>query len=284
MTIELSAAAAAAGRRPAGRAACRRAAPEGRALRVVLHLSRAARGRARCADQDAVAVAAGARAAAGRTTTTWRRCRRASRAGATTAWQLPVIDDGDLAGTSAAGLVRAVAELSGGSARGDPGRRAVGGRDGHRMLRIAPAEQRGRVVLNIGHRRCSGARGRRCRPARAIWTTGDDSGGPPAEWQVGHFTGCWGAIRGQRRHAGRDRRHLSRRWVGTACHLQPIERVAASLRRDGHAHPGGALVIVPSRARRGRLARAGGAGLHHRGLGQRQPGRARRLTLATAAA
>jgi hypothetical protein len=90
--------------------------------------------------------------------------------------------------------------------------------------------------------------------------TGDDSLGPDAEWQVGHFAGCLGAIRGA---AGTlvvvADTYATLGWNGV--HLQPIERVAASLRRDALPSSGGALVIVPSARGEAVQATLAGAGL-----------------------
>lgn len=173
--------------------------------------------------------------------------------------ELPVIDDGDLAGTSAAGLVRAVGVLSVGAQTALP----VAGPWQPDMvaglLGIAAAEEQASVVLNLATGVLWGSRP----PLLALLgylATGDDSLGPAADWQVGHFTGCLGAIRGA---AGTlvlvADTYASLGWNGI--HLQPIERVAASLRRDALTSSGGALLIVPSAAADRVGAALGSAGL-----------------------
>ena len=173
--------------------------------------------------------------------------------------ELPVIDDGDLAGTSAPGLVRAVSALSDGAQTALPVAGPWEPATVTELLRIAAAERLAGVVLNLATGALWGSRP----PLSALLgylATGDDSPGPAADWQVGHFTGCLGAIRGA---AGTlvviADTYASLGWNGI--HLQPVERVAASLRRDALPTSGGALVIVPS-ARAGAVGAAlGSAGL-----------------------
>lgn len=158
--------------------------------------------------------------------------------------QLPVTDNPEVAGTAAAGLVRAVDELSGGSHTAVP---VAGPWDGHtvsELLAIASAEQEAAIVLNIATAVLWGSK-----PSLptllAYLEDGDDSAGPPPDWQVGHFTGCLGAIRGARGTLVIiSDTYPSLGW--NAVYLQPVERVAAALRRDHLPTDGGALVIVPS--------------------------------------
>jgi hypothetical protein len=158
--------------------------------------------------------------------------------------ELASTDDGDLAGTSAPGLVRAVAALSDGSQAAVPAAGPWRPATVAALLRIAAAEEQASIVLNPA----TGVLWHSRPPLSALLgylATGDDSVGPDAEWQVGHFTGCLGAIRGA---AGTlvvvADTYASLGWNGV--HLQPIERVGAALRRDGLPGAGGALVIVPA--------------------------------------
>jgi Family of unknown function (DUF6885) len=173
--------------------------------------------------------------------------------------ELPVIADGDLAGTSAPGLVRAVSALSGGTQTALPiaGPWQAGALD--ELLQIAAAEEQASVILNLATGALWGSRP----PLAALLgylATGDDSLGPAADWQVGHFTGCLGAIRGA---AGTlvlvADTYASLGWNGV--HLQPIERVAASLRRDALPTAGGALLVVPADRAESVGAALGAAGL-----------------------
>jgi hypothetical protein len=172
---------------------------------------------------------------------------------------LPVVDDADLSGTSAGGLVRAVSELSGGTRTALA---AAGPWDGaavSALLQIAAAQDEAAVVLNPATRFLWGSH-----PSLAVvlayLENGDHSAGPEPDWDVGHFTGCLGAIRGA---AGTlvvvADTYPSLGWNGV--HLQPVERVAASLGRDGMPTAGGALVIVPSDRADAVAATLGDAGL-----------------------
>jgi hypothetical protein len=148
----------------------------------------------------------------------------------------------EIAGTSAGGLVRAVAELS-------AGRRVAVGITGPwnaetlaRLLEIAGAEKDAALVLNVGTRWLWGSR-----PALSqllgYLETGDSDRGPEPDWAVGHFVGCLGVVRG-----ARGTLLLISDTYDTlglhGVHLQPIERVAAALRREGMT-PGGVLLMLP---------------------------------------
>ncbi|WP_407650862.1 DUF6885 family protein [Actinoplanes lobatus] len=74
--------------------------------------------------------------------------------------------------------------------------------------------------------------------------TGDDSDGPPPEWQVGHFVALYGTLTGERGTlvAVADT-YPSLGDNGRL--LQPASRVAAALARD-RPGTGGVLVVVAS--------------------------------------
>jgi hypothetical protein len=148
----------------------------------------------------------------------------------------------EIAGTSAGGLMRAVAELS-------AGRRVALGLTGpwsaetlERLLEIALAEKDAALVLNIGTRFFWGSHPT-VAELLAYLEAGDDTAGPGPDWAVGHFVGCLGVVLGAR---GRlliitdTYEALGLHGV----HLQPIERVAAALRREGMT-PGGVLLMLP---------------------------------------
>jgi uncharacterized protein DUF6885 len=158
--------------------------------------------------------------------------------------QLPVDDDPAAAGVSADGLVRAVAELSRGSRTAVPVAGPWDSRTTSELLTVASAEDEAAIVLNMATGVLWGSK-----PPLATLLGylehGDDSAGPPPDWHVGHFTGCLGAIRGARGTLVivADT-YPSLGW--NAVHLQPVERVAAALRREHLPTEGGALVVVPT--------------------------------------
>jgi hypothetical protein len=152
----------------------------------------------------------------------------------------------EIAGTSAGGLVRAVAELSG-------GRRVALGLTGPwtvetlaALLEISLAEKDAALVLNVGTRFFWGSRPS-VAELLAYLETGDDAAGPQPDWAVGHFVGCLGVVQG-----ARGRLLVISDTYATlglnGVHLQPIERVAAALRREGMT-PGGALLMLPGARR-----------------------------------
>jgi hypothetical protein len=157
---------------------------------------------------------------------------------------------GPIAGTSAGGLVRAVAELS-------AGRRVAVGLTGPwtadsvtHLLEIARAEKDAALVLNVGTRFFWGSRPTVAELLHYL-ETGDDGSGPGPDWSVGHFVGCLGTL-----HGARGTLAIITDTYETlglhGVHLQPIERVAAALARQGMT-PGGALLMLPG-ARRDAVA------------------------------
>jgi hypothetical protein len=148
----------------------------------------------------------------------------------------------EIAGTSAGGLVRAVAELS-------AGRRVAVGLTGpwnvgtlERLLEIAQDEKDAALVLNVGTRFFWGSRPS-VAELLAYLESGDDTAGPGPDWAVGHFVGCLGVV-----HGARGRLVIITDTYATlglrGVHLQPIGRVAAALGREGMT-PGGALLMLP---------------------------------------
>jgi hypothetical protein len=148
----------------------------------------------------------------------------------------------EIAGTSAGGLVRAVAELS-------AGRRVAVALTGpwtaatvDALLETAAAEKDAALVLNVGTRFFWGSRPSVAQ-LLAYLESGDAAAGPEPDWAVGHFVGCLGVVRG-----ARGALVLITDTYATlglhGVHLQPIERVAAALGREGMT-PGGALLMLP---------------------------------------
>ena len=158
----------------------------------------------------------------------------------------------EIAGTSAGGLVRAVAELSAGRrvAVAVRGPFTVGTVSS--LFELAQAERDAALVLNVGTRFLWGSRPTVAQLVRYL-ETGDDAEGPAPDWSVGHFVGCLGTLHGARGTLAvitDTYETLGLRGV----HLQPIERVAAALRREGMT-PGGVLLMLPG-ARRDALAKS----------------------------
>jgi hypothetical protein len=203
-------------------------------------------------DQDAVAQAAGGVLAPtihDEVLPAGQRGRRDYRL------ELPVGEDDASAGTSPAGLVRAVDELSGGSQAAVPVAGPWTAERVTQLLQAATSEPQAALVLNVATRFLWGSH-----PAPAdvvaYLETGDDAGGPQPDWDVGHYVGCLGAVRGPRGVMAIIADTYPVLGHG-AVYLQPRERLAAALRREGMA-PGGALVVLP--AERAGALRAGLAG------------------------
>ena len=146
--------------------------------------------------------------------------------------ELPVAGVGEPGGTSATGVARAVAELSGGALTVVP---ASGDWSGARLRalleRLAALEAPLTCIANL---RTGALWGTHPAPAEllAYLETGDAAAGPPAEWDVGHFVALLGLVAGRRgalvavadsyRSLGHD-----------GVHLQPAERVAEALGARG---------------------------------------------------
>jgi hypothetical protein len=165
--------------------------------------------------------------------------------------------DAEVAGTSAGGLIRAVAELSGGrrvalALRGPWSVETV-----EHLLAVAMSEKDAAVVLNVGTGFFWGSRPS-VAELLAYLESGDAGAGPAPDWAVGHFVGCLGTLRGARGTLA----IISDTYATLGLrgmHLQPIERLAAALGREGMT-PGGALLMLPGTRRdavSSTLARAG---------------------------
>ena len=186
--------------------------------------------------------------------------------------ELPVIDGrrpgGHLGAGPGAGGERAQRRRPDGASR----RRAVAA--GHGCRNAADRRRRGTGERRPepGHRRPLGLATAALGTAGTTWPRATIRWARRRTGRSGTSPAAWDAIRGA---AGTlvviADTYASLGWNGI--HLQPIERVAASLRRDMLPSSGGALLIVPS-ARAGAVGAAlGSAGLTVASLGQRQPGR-----------
>jgi hypothetical protein len=153
---------------------------------------------------------------------------------------LPTVADADLAGTAPAGLVRAVAEVSGGAVVAVPVRGPWSA--GTTAALLGVARERGAVpVANIGTGALWGSHPTAAQLA-AFLASGDDDG-PPADWDVGHFVGLLGTVAGDGGTlvvVGDTYRSLGLGGV----HLQPLARVAAAL--EGRGLRRGVLLVAPA--------------------------------------
>jgi hypothetical protein len=156
---------------------------------------------------------------------------------------VPIEHDEDRSGTAAGGLVRAVPELTGGERTAVPVAGPFTPETVDAVMAVARAEDDAALVLNVGTGKWWGSKPTAAQVV-AYLETGDPDIGPDSEWSVGHFVSCWGTVQGR----------AGTLWViadtypalgNGAVHVQPRERVAAALAREGMT-PGGVLVIVPS--------------------------------------
>jgi hypothetical protein len=155
--------------------------------------------------------------------------------------EIPTIEDSDVSGTTAAGLLHAIAELSDGTVGAVPlagpwNEETLGG-----LFDLA--ESLGRPVTLIANFATHHLWGSRAGVVQLLaYLTEGKQSGPPPDWRVGHFACVLGRVRGPRGtlYAVADT-YLSLGNRGV--HMQPQERLAAALeRRDMPA--GGMLVVA----------------------------------------
>jgi hypothetical protein len=153
----------------------------------------------------------------------------------------PLIDDGSVSGTNCAGVVAAIAELSGERLAAIPyagpwTAPAVGGM----FDLLATLSQPATLIANVATKHLWGGAPRADRLLDYLLDGVDD--GPPPDWDVGHFVcvvartrgpgGCLYAIADTYPSLGRG-----------GVHVQPPERLARALQRPQMA-PGGAIAVV----------------------------------------
>jgi hypothetical protein len=188
-------------------------------------------------DQDAVALAAGSIISGRRDAGTLpfdeqgRRDYRCS---------LPCIDDPAVSGTTPAGLVTAVAQLSGGQLAGIPytGPWTAGTLGG--LFEVAAALERPvTLVANLATRHLWGAHPRADQLLDQL--LGGEQDDPPADWDVGHFVCLIGRLRGPGGSLYGVADTYPSLGIG-GVHLQPEERLAAAIeRRD---RPAGGMIVI----------------------------------------
>jgi hypothetical protein len=152
--------------------------------------------------------------------------------------ELPTTEDPDRAGTLPEGVARAIAELSGGRLSAVPVRGPWSAEllDGVLDLAVQLGPE-ACAIANVATRHLWGSRPA---PAQVAAYLGDGTdAGPPADWDVGHFLGLLGRVRG----AG----HLvlvadTYPVLGfSGVHVQPLPRLVRGLQRDA-GERGGVLL------------------------------------------
>jgi hypothetical protein len=190
-------------------------------------------------DQDAVALAAGSIVSALADTSSLpdgERGRRDYRV------SLPLVEDSSISGTTAAGVVHAIEELSAGALGAIPysGPWTPGTLGGLFDL-VSAFERPVTLVCNFASRHLWGGR---ATPTQLLdYLLDGTQAGPPPDWDVGHFACLIGRVRGPGGSlygVADTYPSLGNRGV----HLQPAERLAAALeRRD---MPAGGMIVVSS--------------------------------------
>jgi uncharacterized protein DUF6885 len=203
-------------------------------------------------DQDAVAIAAGSvvsRLADPGVLPHGERGRRDYRL------QLPLVDDAKLSGTTAAGLVQAVHELSGGRLAAIPftgpwSAETLGG-----LFDAAAAlEHPVTLVANFATRYLWGSRA----GVNELldYLLEGTLGGPPPDWDVGHFACVVGRVSGP----GGSLYGIADTYPSLGSgglHMQPQERLAAALERPDM--PAGGMIAIGSAEDASTLRAAAGA-------------------------
>jgi hypothetical protein len=198
------------------------------------------------AGQEDVAVAAGTLLPSAGDAETWVPPGETNRVGY--GRSILRTDDVDASGTSVAGLVSAVSHLSGDAFRFLPVRGRLGRPIDEEafeqladLLEVHPAWQAA-PVLNL---RTGLLWGTRLSPDEALaYLSGAEVERPKPGWDVGHFVSVAGLVRGDERTMVLLRDSYPSLGWG-ACHLQPLEAVAAAMRRDD-GREGGCLLFVSS--------------------------------------
>jgi hypothetical protein len=189
-------------------------------------------------DQDAVALAAGSIVSGARAAGTLPHGEPGRRDYRIT---LPFVENADVSGTTAAGLLNAVGQLSGGALVAIPysGPWSAGTLAG--LFELAAARERSvTLVANFATRHLWGAR---ASVGQLLgYLLDGELDGPPPDWDVGHFACVVARVRGR----GGSLYGVADTYPALGdggVHVQPQERLAAALeRREGPA--GGMLVVV----------------------------------------
>lgn len=204
-------------------------------------------------DQDAVAVAAGSVVSPARAAGSLPHGERGRR---DYRLAIPEVDDPDVSGTTAAGLLDAITQLAGGALAVIPYTGPWSARTLAGLFDLAAGLERPvTLVANFATRYLWG--GRSSAGQLLAYLLDGAPEGPPPDWDVGHFACVVARARGPRGslYALADTYPA----LGDAgVHLQPQERLAAALER--REMPAGGMLVVVSAADAERI-RAGGHAL-----------------------
>ncbi len=161
--------------------------------------------------------------------------------------EFPMLAEGHLSGTAVSGVIRAVDVLSAGGLDAIPISGPFETNDVREIFRcFRAAATPGVVTLNVGTRYLWGAAADEGRLGTYL-ETGDSTKGPAPDWDVGHFVGAAGTIEGE---AG-ELVLIADTYPSlgpSGLHLQPIECVAAALRRPDILGAGGVVLFLPPAA------------------------------------
>jgi len=156
--------------------------------------------------------------------------------------ELPRIDDSNITGTSPEGLVVATNELADSKLVAIPLRGEWTAEILEHLLEaLVDLDQPALLIANSATRFLWGGK---TEPATVIgFLSGQDVQGPPADWNVGHYIGIMGWAQGsESKLAICADTYRSIGWQGM--HLQPLARIADSLRRDDSEFSGGAFIVI----------------------------------------
>lgn len=192
-------------------------------------------------DQDAVALAAGSTVSARADPRHLPRGEAGRRDYRLTP---PFVEDAAVSGTTAAGLVDALAALAGDVLAAVPYRGPWTAATLAGLFdALADLERPATLVVNLATRHLWG--GRPSAAQALAYLLGGDDGGPPPDWEVGHFVCVFGRLRGP----GGSFYGIADTYPALGnggVHLQPAERLARAIeRRDMPA--GGAIAVAAVR-------------------------------------
>jgi hypothetical protein len=173
----------------------------------------------------------------------------------------PFVEDGSVSGSTAAGVVGAIEELSGGALAALP---FAGAWTAERLDGLfdaaASSERPSALIANLATLHLWGGRPRADQVLDCLYggAAGESSAGggpgassaesasegPPADWDVGHFVCIFGRLRGP--CGGLYGVADTYPALGAhGVHLQPVERLAAAIDRgEGQGGPEGGVVVV----------------------------------------
>lgn len=156
--------------------------------------------------------------------------------------ELPRIDDSSITGTSPEGLVVATNTLANSKLIAIPLRGEWTAEILEKLLEaLVDLDQPALLIANSATRFLWGGKSE---PATVLgFLAGQNTEGPPPDWNVGHYIAIVGWVQGSKNKlAVCADTYRSIGWQGM--HLQPLSRIADSLRRDDSEFSGGAFVVI----------------------------------------